>query len=198
MTKYLLNSGGIRNSSDRGEKFFREVLSGYGPSPRLLVCTFAQPREDWEEKYAEDVVLFNTFFAKDIQPTLDLAFPNTFEEQIRKSDVIYIHGGDDHLIQYWLKKFNLTKLFDGKTVATNSASSHALSRYFWTCDWRQCMEGLGILPIKFLAHFKSDYGKNDPRGPIQWDTAYALLQECGDKNLPIYALREGEYKIIEA
>lgn len=198
MTKYLLNSGGIRNSSDRGEKFFREVVSGLGANPRLLICVFAQPREDWEEKYAEDVAFFRELFDGDIQLVLDLAFPDTFEEQIRKSDAIYIHGGDDYLIQYWLKKFDLQKLFDGKTDATNSGSSHAMSRYFWTCDWRQNMEGLGILPIKFLAHFKSNYGKDDPRGPIDWDRAYASLQDYGDKDLPIYALKEGEYIMLEA
>lgn len=198
MTKYLLNSGGIQNSPDKGEKFFREVLSGYGSSPRLLICAFAQPREDWEEKYAEDVCFFQKLFDGDIQPILDLAFPDMFEEQVHRSDAIYIHGGDDHLVQYWFKKFDLPKLFDGKTVATNSASSHAMSCYFWTCDWRQNMEGLGILPIKFLAHFKSDYGKDDPRGPIDWDAAYSLLQEYGDKDLPIYALQEGEYITLEA
>lgn len=196
MTKYILNSGGIQNSYDRGEKFFNEIIKGLGSTPKLLICLFAQPREDWEKKYAEDVLFFNELFNKDIQPVLDLAFPERFEDQIRQSSAIYVHGGDDHLVQYWLRKFDLPKLLEGKVVATNSASSHALSQSFWTCDWRQCMDGLGILPIKFLAHFNSDYGKDDSRGPIDWNTAYSLLQGYGDRNLPVYALKEGEYKII--
>ena len=63
-----------------------------------------------------------------------MAFPATFEEQIKNSDAVYIHGGDDHLIQYWLRKFNIPKIWDGKVVAASSASSHALSKHFWTCD----------------------------------------------------------------
>lgn len=197
-TKYILNSGGIRHSSEKAREFFHEVLKGFGENPQLLICAFAQPRECWETKFAEDEAMFRNMFEKNAQPLLDLAFPDTFEEQLRQSSVIYIHGGDDHLIQYWLRKFDLPKLWEGKTVATNSAGSHAMAQHFWTCDWRRCMDGLGILPIKFLAHFQSEYGKHDLRGPINWEDAYSQLQEFGDKNLPIYALKEGEFEVFRS
>jgi hypothetical protein len=100
-------------------------------------------------------------------------------------------------VQYWLGKFDLPKIWDGKVIATSSASSHALSKQYWTCDWRKCNEGLGILPIKFLAHFKSEYGTSDPRGPIDWDKARKELEEFGDKSLQIYALEEGDFEIFE-
>ena len=54
MTKYILNSGGSRNYPDRAKKFFAEVVKGLGKTPRLLICCFAQPREDWEKKFIED------------------------------------------------------------------------------------------------------------------------------------------------
>jgi hypothetical protein len=197
MTKYILNSGGIGNASDKGRAFFHEAVRGFGKTPQLLVCVFAQPREDWEENFAQDMAASGAIFDGDVRPVLELAFPDTFEEQVRQSDALYLHGGDDHLLQYWLKKFDLPTLWNGKVVATNSASSNAISRSFWTCDWRQCMDGLGILPIKFLAHYMSEYGADDPRGPIDWDEARSQLQEYGDTTLPIYALKEGEYTIIE-
>ena len=196
-TKYILNSGGIPNSADKGEAFFCEIVKGLGSHPRILICCFAQPREDWEEKYKEDVAYFASLFTHDIRPVLSLAFPIHFYKQIKETDAIYIHGGDDHLIQYWLKQFDLPKLWEGKVVATNSASSHALSTHFWTCDWRECMDGMGIVPIKFLAHFGSEYGLHDPRGPIDWDEAYAKLAAYGDTTLPLYALKEGEYVVFE-
>ena len=58
------------------------------------------------------------------------------------------------------------------------------------------MEGLNVLPIKFLAHYKSAYGAEDPRGPINWEKALEELKEYGDKDLPIYALEEGHYEVI--
>jgi len=197
MTKYVLNSGGIKNSPNRGKKFFDEVFKGLGTNPRLLICVFAQPREDWEEKFNKDTESFRENFNAEVTPVLELAYPEKFEEQISQSDALYIHGGDDHLLLYWLKKFDLPRIWEEKVIATSSASSHALSEYFWTCDWRQCMDGLGLLPIKFLAHFESEYGTDDSRGPIDWGRAYDELKKYKDTSLPIHALREGKYSVLE-
>jgi hypothetical protein len=59
------------------------------------------------------------------------------------------------------------------------------------------MDGLGILPMKFIAHYKSSYGGNDPRGPIDWDKAYSELSKYGDTSLPIHALEEGHFIVIK-
>ena len=196
MTKYILNSGGLRGNPALVKKFFTEVVKGLGNKPKLLICCFAQPREDWERKFTEDKEYIPKFLPKGVSPVFDLAFPSTFESQIKKSDAIYIHGGDDHLIMYWLKQFNIPSIWEGKVVATNSASSHALAKQFWTCDWRQCMNGLGILPIKFLAHYNSEYGNDDSRGPIDWSRAYKELKNYGNQKLQIQALEEGDYIVI--
>lgn len=196
MTKYVLNSGNVGSYPELAKKFFTEVVKGLGNSPKLLICCFANPREDWEEKFAKDTA--NTdFFPEGVSPKFELAFPDTFEAQVFNCDAIYIHGGDDHLLQYWLKQFDLPRIWDGKVIATNSASSHAVSKHFWTCDWRKTMDGLGILPIRFLAHYESAYGNDDPRGPIDWKVAYKELEAYGDQSLPIHAVREAEYVVIK-
>lgn len=197
MTKYLLNSGGISNSADKGKKFFNAIIEGLGNKPHILFCFFAKPREEWEANYEEYKAGFIKQLPKDKNPFFELAFPDKFAKQIQKADAIYIHGGDDYLLQYWLRQFPLPKLWAGKVVATNSASSNALSTRFWTCDWRQCIDGIGILPIKFLAHYESDYGKDDPRGQINWLSAKKELENYGDKSLPVYALNEGEFIFFE-
>lgn len=196
MTKYVLNSGGIGNNPKLAKEFFAEVTKGMGSNPKILLCFFAKPREDWEIGFAEDIENSKTFMP-DIEPQFEMAMPGKFEEQLNQNDAVYIHGGDDHLLQYWLNQFDIPKIWDGKVVATNSASSHALSKHFWTCDWRKLMDGLGTLSIKFLAHYKSEYGIDDPRGPIDWEAALEELEEYGDASLPIYALKEGEYVVIE-
>ena len=110
MTKYFLNSGAVMKTPEKGIKFFNEALQDLGPQPKLLLCLFAQPREDWEEKFKGNKSFFEKHFDGDIKPTLSLAFPETFEKQIAESDAVYISGGDDHLIQYWLKQFDLPKI----------------------------------------------------------------------------------------
>lgn len=198
MTKYILNSGGVRNNSELAKIFFAEVVKGLGNNPRILICHFAQPRENWEKKFVEDKEKIFKLFPGDVNPIFSLALPKTFEQQIKDSEVIYIKGGDDHLLLYWFKKFNIPKIWEGKVIAASSAGSDVLVKSFWTCDWRKNMDGLGILPIKFLPHYKSLYGDDDPRGPIDWDQAYEDLEKYGDTSLPIYALEEGEFVVIES
>lgn len=196
MTKYVLNSGGFKNNPEMAKNFFAEIVRGLGKSPSYLIVAFAQPREDWETKFKEDKENRFKMMPEGVNPTFELAIPETFQEQIKNSDVIYMHGGDDHLVQYWLKQFDIPKIWEGKVVATSSASSNALSKYYWTCDWRKCGNGLGILPIKFLPHYQSAFGAGDPRGPIDWDKGLKELKVYKE-NLPIHALKEGEYIIIE-
>lgn len=151
------------------------------------------PREDWEQKFKDD----HGYDFAGAKPILELAFPDTFAKQVATVDALYLHGGDDHLIQYWLRKFDIPKIWDGKVVATNSASSNALSTQFWTCDWRLPMDGLGVLPVKFLPHYQSEYGKDDPRGAVDWEAGLRALEAYGDTSLPIHALKEGEFVVIE-
>ena len=198
MTKYILNSGGLSSNPQEAKKFYKEVVKGLGSNPKILFCFFARSREDWEIKFIEYQAGFTQFLPAEVQPSFELAFPDKFEEQIQQSNAIYIHGGDDHLLQYWLKQFDLPNLWLGKVVATSSAGSDAMVESFWTCDWRQCMDGLGFLKIKFIPHFQStSYAEDDPRGAIDWARAYGEIKAYGNKALPIHALKEGEFVVIE-
>lgn len=197
MTKYVLNSGGIRRHPELKKQFHQEVLKDLGTKPRILLCIFAQGREYWEPKFRSYVNVIMEDIPLGVGPTFELAEPDEFIEQCSRADVIYFHGGDDHLLQYWMRRYSLPGLFKNKVVATNSASSDMLAKSFWTCDWRQCADGLGILPIKFIPHYQSDFGNDDPRGPIDWQKAYDELAAYGDTSLPIHALKEGEYIVVE-
>ena len=196
MTQYFLNSGGIKNSPDKGEKFLNDLVEGLGKNPKILYCLFARPREDWEKKYQENIDL-NKDLLRDIEPEYKLATPTEFSEQVKWCDILYISGGDDILLLYYLRPHVLSQPWKGKRVAGSSAGSDVLTRHFWTGDWRRCMDGLGILPIKIIPHYDSDYGSDDPRGKIDWDAALESLKKFGDITLPIYALKEGEYEILE-
>lgn len=193
MIRFLLNSGGVDNSAKKGAKFYNDMVSGFGKNPKVLMCLFAQAREEWEGKFVKYTTAINLLLNDDKQPVYELAIPDEFEKQCARADIICMAGGDDHLIKYWLKQFDLLKVLEGKTVATNSASTHVFCSSFWTCDWRRCFDGLGILPIKSIAHYGSGWGDNDPRGPIDWQAAKKELEQYGDKGLPLYALEEGDY-----
>ncbi len=127
----------------------------------------------------------------------DMAFPDTFVEQLKWADVLYCNGGDNDLLEYRMSRYDdLPGLWQDKVVATNSASSQLLSTAYYTSDWRMCRTGFGILPIKFIPHYLAQ-DKQDPRGPIDWEKAYGDLGAYGDTTLPIHALKEGEYIVIK-
>ncbi len=41
MTKYFVNSGGIRGNPEKMAEFFTEFVNGLGDSPKILMCFFA-------------------------------------------------------------------------------------------------------------------------------------------------------------
>lgn len=197
MTKYVINSGGIKNEPKLKKQFHQELVKELGNTPKFLLCNFAQGREYWEAKFQGYSDAITEDMPQDVNPIFALAMPSEFATQCNEADVIYFHGGDDHLLKYWMEQFDMPLLFKDKVIATNSASSDMLSKHYWTCDWRQCSDGFGILPIKFIPHYQSAFGADDPRGAIDWDEARQELSEYGDRSLKIYALKEGEFEVFE-
>src|SRR4051812_19437712 len=116
MTKYVLNSGGLRNEPEKSRLFLAEIVKGLGNNPKMLVTLFAQGREYWEGKFAQYQNELNDFAPEGIRLTFELAFPDKFEEQVIANDIVYIHGGDDHLVRYWISKFDVPKIWEGKVV----------------------------------------------------------------------------------
>jgi hypothetical protein len=197
MTKYVLNSGGAKHQPKLKKEFHQELIKGLGASPRFLLCNFAQGREYWEPKFQGYSDSIAEDMPESVRPSFELAMPGKFAQQCKRADVIYFHGGDDHLLKYWMQQFYIPDIFAAKVVATSSASSDMLAASYRTCDWRQCMDGFGILPIKFIPHYQSDFGHDDPRGPIDWQKAYDELRNYGDQTVPIHGLREGEFVVFE-
>lgn len=197
MTTYILNSGGIRKKPEKARAFFARVCEGLPPAPRILLCCFAQPEERWEAMFAEDANMLPALFPPGVVPEFRCAHVETFQEEVAWADALYIHGGEDARCIDAFRAVGVPEVWNGKVVATNSASTNALADSFWTCDDRVCMQGLGVLPIKCIPHFNSDYGADSPRGPIDWDTAYTELEAYGSPHLPLYALEEGEYIVCE-
>ena len=197
MTKYVLNSGGIKNQPELKKQFHQELVKGLGNKPKFLLCNFAQGREYWELKFQRYSDSVTEDVPVGVKPTFELAYPDKFTEQCSRADVIYFHGGDDYLLQYWMKQLDTSEIFRDKVVATNSASSDMLAAHYWACDWREAADGFGIVPIKLIPHYKSDFGIDDPRGPVDWQKAYDELEAYGDTSLPIRALKEGEFIVCE-
>jgi hypothetical protein len=206
MTKYILQSGNVKDYPEKMKKYneevFRDFLSGgknektENEPVKVLFNFFSQKREDWEVKYEN----YDNYLKEsvDLKVETKMAMPDEFTEQCQWADVVIFAGGDDDLLQYRMSKFNVPKIWEGKIVTGSSAGADYLSVAFWPYDWREVKDGSGIVPVKFIPHYKfAESMEGDTRGPIDWKKAYEELKNYGDKNLPIHALEEGDFIVIE-
>lgn len=190
MIKYILVGGYIQKTADRGRAFCEELVKSvdvYRPV-KILDCMFARPINSWDEKLTEDNQMLSEFITNFV---LILADVNKFEEQVKDADVIFLRGGEtDILIDLLKKTGDWTKNLEGKTVAGTSAGAMAIAKYSHALEQDKLMEGLGLLPVKVIAHWKSDVYE------VDWERALKEIKEYKE-DLPVYALTEGEFVVIE-
>lgn len=193
MIKYILVGGYLHKASDGGKAFCEELVKGINKKPvRILDCIFARNLEDWESVLEKDKEFFNKFITNF---ELQLADPEKFTEQVKNSDVIYLKGGYTRKIMELLSKnLDWIKELDGKVLAGTSAGADAIAKYYTVLSTKRVGEGLGLLPVKFIPHWDSDYS-DDEVSDINWQDELNKLKEYKEE-LPIYTLREGEFKIF--
>jgi len=155
---------------------------------------FGESREQWQDKFKSRQDMFRVLFGENAQ--MRLTTPETFLEDAVWADVIYIHGGYATRIAQYLDKIpNLEKLFAGKVVIGDSAGAVYLAKYAWEA-WtdERVARGRGLVPVAVIPHFGSKvYDNNETT--IDWESAERELAVSTD--LPIYAIREGEFEIFE-
>ncbi|MBI4128620.1 MAG: Type 1 glutamine amidotransferase-like domain-containing protein [Parcubacteria group bacterium] len=189
-TKYILVGGYLRKAGDGGKAFCEEVVKDFEDPVRILDCLFARPKEVWSKVFAEDTEFFKTHLP-DRNLELYLADPGRFTDQVKEASAIYLRGGEtEKLIALLQKSGDWMKSLDKKTLAGSSAGAEAIATYYYGLDALTIGEGLGLLPIKLVVHYRSDY--NAPN--IDWDRAYAELKNYKEA-LPMLTLAEGEFQV---
>jgi hypothetical protein len=107
---------------------------------------------------------------------------------------IFFTGGTPSRSWIVAGKWRLIKYLDGKTVAGTSAGGDAIAKYYSVLKTSRVGDGLGLLPIKFIPHWKSNYSDDEVRD-IDWEAELNKLREYKE-DLPIYTLAEGEFKVF--
>jgi peptidase E len=187
MTKFILHGGATGKLAESNNKFFREAVPDLDRKIKILIIYFARKVEDYPWMFEQDV---NNFKTNSPQKELELEIadpkPESFRRQIKGADVIYVRGGNTlPLIEKFKELPELKELLQGKVYAGSSAGIYAVSKYYYSNDRKQIETGLGILPIKALAHWESGM-----------EHILQQLDAFGEK-LPVYKVPEAEFIIIE-
>ena len=190
-TKYILVGGYPHKAPDGGRAFCEETIAGFTEPVKILDCLFARPRDNWEKAFAQDKDFFtNNLPGKKLE--FQLADPERFREQVIWANAIYIRGGASETVLMELQKQSKgwEEGLSGKTLAGSSAGAHAISKYYYGLDDLKIGEGLGLLPLKVIVHYGSDY--NSPN--IDWNRAETELKQYKE-NLPLIKLAEGQFEV---
>lgn len=159
----------------------------------MLLVFFAKSKDRWEELLHE-TKSFRFILARwDIDYVLASADTVEFVEQLRKCDVVYFRGGNTPMLQKKLAKvLELRKLLENKIVIGSSAGSLVFAKYYYDQDYDQIFEGLNFLPVKMITHYKS----TGEYAALSGDDKLKVLKDFSEE-LPVYAIREDEFSIID-
>lgn len=183
MTKFILHGGETSVENENNRNFFKEIVKDLS-RPHILIVYYARDKSDWPELLNGDAQRFKKANAEAIIELADEDI-HTAIKQILTADVIYVRGGKTLKLYNKLKEIDsLKEVIKNKVVVGSSAGAFVLSKYFYSNDLKQMYEGLGILPVKVIAHYSKEL-----------ESVYNKLIRFKE-DLPIYSLRETEYKVV--
>ncbi len=158
-TKFILHGGFNAEKSDEdNSNFYTEILKDTPEVIHLLLVPFAKD----SDRVAPAVHKVSAEFVKNNKWNkhieIKVATEEGFLKQLEWANVMYFHGGVSLKLLDTLRQFpNIETYLPDKTVAGESAGANVWARYFYSPKADSVSEGLGILPIKIIPHFKEEY-----------------------------------------
>lgn len=176
-TKFILNGGfNSENTDADNSAFYKEILKNTPDDVKVLLVFFA--KDDIERIRLAIPKVTSAFNDNKEQKNIiiEIADENDFISQVQSVDVVYFSGGVSLKLLETLKKYpKLEKSLEGKTVAGESAGANVFCKYFYSPHADGVFEGLGLLPIKIIPHYKIEY--KDKLDSVDTNLEELLLQE---------------------
>lgn len=166
-TKFILYGGfNPAETNPDNSKFSQEILKDAPENARVLVVPFAKEPDRFLPTFERVLSELSTAKWQNNIIT-ESANEENFITQIKSADVIYFQGGSSSKLLETLKKFPaLDQLLKGKVIAGDSGGGNVLCKFFYSPKTDAVCEGLGIIPVKMIPHFKEEYrDKFNDTGP---------------------------------
>jgi peptidase E len=193
MTTYILAGGRDRHYPAYSEQLAR-VVQNEGVNMTVLSCMFSKTdeearnvRDEWQEWFA-------SCFGTDVR--VIFAEKESFFEQVKEADIIYLHGGKTDLLLEQLSDFQkVEKAFNGKIIIGSSAGANYLSNFCYSTAKGVLRNGSGILDMAIMVH----YGQHDIEGKIRdakdWEAIESALREQSGRN-DVFRIPEGTFLVV--
>jgi len=159
MTKYILHGGDTSYINPDNDGFFREITLGTKGKTTILLNYFSR-KDDEVEKCAEQDEQRFLQHSENKNLAFEIARPENLAEQLGRSDVMYMRGGETKkLLDALSLTKNIEKLFKNKIIAGSSAGAYALGAHYWENGTDEMGNGLWVLEFKVLCHYTPE--RND-------------------------------------
>ncbi len=174
-TKFILHGGFAPGRKQQDDKFFQEILEDVPDIANILLVYFAEPDEKVQLRTEQDKEEFErNNHSKELH--FKVTSETTFEKDCTWAHAIYLHGGKTLKIMESLEKYpNIKQMLSGKTIAGDSAGAHALGKWFYSKNSKVTGKGLGILPLKVMAHYEDTMP--DPLANLESQLETVLMHE---------------------
>lgn len=180
-TKFILHGGFAGRTNSENNLFFKEILKDTPEQVNILLVYFAKEQTKYERIVKEDTLHFKRN-GKDKKFNFEIATIENFLKQLKKADIVYLHGGQTLKLLETLKDYlDLAELLKGKIVAGESAGAYVLSACFYSKTEGEIFKGLGFVPVKTICHY---IGKNKEK-----------LNKC-PKELETLLLKDYQFKVF--
>lgn len=195
MTHYILAGGADRRTEGYGQSLAEAVKRWVDSPMHILSCQFSKPRDEWADGLAGWTEWFKEYFGDDT--IVELADPETFLDQVERSDIVYLHGGRTQQLIDTLSPFgNIEKYLEGKVVIGSSAGTNYLSKTYFSPKQDEMNNGTGIVPLHTIVHYgASDDGEVSLSKERWQEVAEEMKQRVGDEEVTL--LPEGKFIIFE-
>lgn len=194
MTLYILAGGCDHAYPEYWEKLSEIVLREVA-SPRILSCMFASDDHEVSNRFERYKSTFSQYFA---QSEVTFAQHDEFYEQIKSSDMIYLHGGRTSRLLEAIPDYDRFKqAVEGKIVIGSSAGANFLSTVCYSPSRKENLRSSGILPVASIVHYGVAEFEGQPISIQDWqDIRQALVDDLRGTLLPIALLPEGQFSVL--
>ena len=183
MNKFILHGGFSieKFPAQEDDNFFQEILKDIQEDVKILLVYFAEREDMVSLRIEQDERSFDKCRgSKKLE--FKVASPESFLEDCKWANVIYLHGGRTAKLMDKLEKYkNIKQIFSGKTIAADSAGVNVLAQISYGKNSKEIKEGLKVLPFKVVVHYID--GDSNPLRDIEPNLETVFLKEYETKSI---------------
>ena len=194
-TKFFLHGGNTSNDSSFWQNMVAMVRTMFSDSEeiKILIIPFSIENEKGFDTETYTIMDRLNKFNINLKGAVKTAMrdPEVFREQLKDSNLIFVSGGNGHMLKYRLTSLlpvdELREIVkENKVIAGVSAGANIWTRNHWSNLGAMVVQGLGFVDIDLIPHYTPEEKIEAEMEISKLNSGYELIK-----------LSDYEYKVFE-